>query len=454
LAYSGAKLQQKFTRKPAGFELPFPPFAEFQCPETLAGRKASKGHPHRVWCATSFVQGCGFIICGMARKKKSAQERRKERAERLNFDAFRKACPDFAGRPLKSFRRGGEPPDFLCFDPKRKRIGLELVEWLEQGQIAREKPLYSLEREYLRVIRSDKRVAPKNIGQVFVYVKKDKRLSAGHAKQFRKELYKFIANVNSRWSANPEWTDSQGQDFHDFSGFPTLAEHLAMLVFFSRDRFSPYPGVPWIWFEMHGGAFSCQWMLDALLANIKKKIEKYDKPGNKKELQEQRLDEFYLLAYYDQAVLYNTPYSGVEFGFADVASAVHRYLAATQHPFDKVFLFSPLERESQVIQVWPPVLGKNRPGYCASPSPGTASTRRRGSSGPKMKPDLREMDEVCCPDCGKPLIITKLADGRARFDGCGRNCCDVYQIPDGCISFGPQYGLQFIYKPKAVAATG
>jgi ssDNA-binding Zn-finger/Zn-ribbon topoisomerase 1 len=71
-----------------------------------------------------------------------------------------------------------------------------------------------------------------------------------------------------------------------------------------------------------------------------------------------------------------------------------------------------------------------------------------------MKPDLREMDEVCCPDCGKPLVITKHTNGRARFDGCGRNCRDVYQLPDGCISIGPQYGLQFIYKPKAVTTSG
>lgn len=387
----------------------------------------------------------------MASKKKSRQERRKERAERLNFDAFRKACPDFAGRPLKSFWRGGDPPDFLCFDHKRKRIGLELVEWLEERQIARKKPLYSLEGEYLRVIRSAKRIAPKNIGRVFLYAKKDKRLSAGQAKQFRKELYKFISSVNNRWSANPEWSDPQGQDFTDFSGFPALAEHLQMLVFFSSNRFNAHPGVPWIQFELHGGAFSPQWMADALVENIQKKIKKYSKPANKKKLQAQRLDEFCLLAYYDQAVLYNTSYSGVGFGFADVASSVHRFLAATQHPFDKVFLFSPIERELQAIQVWPSLPAKVS--GAAQTRAGQPLTQDAGGGVELMKPDLREMDEVCCPDCGKPLVITKLADGRARFDGCGRNCRDVYHLPDGCISFGPQYGLQFIYRPKAVAAT-
>jgi hypothetical protein len=402
-------------------------------------------------CVPRLFPGLRIYNFGMAGKKKSIQERRKERAERLNFDAFRKVCPDFAGRPVKSFRRGGDPPDFLCFDRKGKRIGLELVEWLEQGQIAREKPLYSLEQEYLRVIRSDKRVAPKSIGRVFLYAKKDKRLCAGHATQFRKEIYKFIGGVNNRWSTNPKWKDPQGQDFNDFSGFPALAEHLQMLVFFSSDRFNTYPGVPWICFEMHGGAFSSQWMVDALLANIKKKIQKYSKSGNEKKLQAQRLDEFYLLAYYDQAVLYNTPYNGVGFGFSDVASALYGYLVATQHPFGKVFLFSPIERESQVIQVWPSVPAKMS--QCTAQPAGKSLVQDTAGVLDPMKPDLREMAEVCCPDCGKPLVITKLADGRARFDGCGRNCRDMYQLPEGCISFGPQYGLQFIYKPKAVTAS-
>jgi hypothetical protein len=386
----------------------------------------------------------------MATKKKPTKERRKERAERLNFDAFRKAWPNFAGRPLKSFRRGGDPPDFLCFDHTRKRIGVELVEWLEQGQTAREKARYGLEQGYLRVIRSDKRAAPKHIGRVFLYAKKGKRLSTGRAKQFQKELYNFIASVNNRWPTNPEWTNPQGQDFTDFRGSPALAEHLAMLVFFSRGRFNAYPNVEWICFEAHGCAFSYQWMVDALLANIKKKIQKYRKPDNKKQLRAQRLDEFDLLAYYDQAALYNTPYSGIGFGFADVASVVHGYLAGTQHPFDKVFLFSPLERESQVIEVWPSAPAKTTSQSMVQTPTGESLGQDTG----KMKPDLREMDEVCCPDCGKPLVIAQLAGGRYRFDGCGRNCRDVYHLPDGCISFGPQYGLQFVYKPKTVSATG
>jgi hypothetical protein len=282
----------------------------------------------------------------MATKAKSKQARVKERNERINFDAFQKACPNFAGRPLKSRRRGGDPPDILCLDFAVKRIGVELVEWLNQEQVSREKPLYKLESEYHRIIRSDKQLTPPNVGQVFIYAKDRKRLLPAKAKAFRKELYRFISAVAGRW---PEWDDPQGYGYRDFSGFPMLEEHLESLVFFSRDRFQPYPGVPWIWFELHGGAFDSKWMLDALITNIHKKIKKYAQPQNKLKLKQQRLHEFDLLAYYDQAVLFNTPYRN----FAAVAQAVNRDLAANAHPFDKVFLFSPIETGTKIWQVWP-----------------------------------------------------------------------------------------------------
>jgi hypothetical protein len=61
--------------------------------------------------------------------------------------------------------------------------------------------------------------------------------------------------------------------------------------------------------------------------------------------------------------------------------------------------------------------------------------------------DLSNMEEVHCPKCGKPLVVTDLPDGRARFDGC--ECQDAYNMPKGSIIFGAKGGLKTIYKPKA-----
>ena len=93
-------------------------------------------------------------------------------------------------------------------------------------------------------------------------------------------------------------------------------------------------------------------MRDALLDNIKRKIDKYAKPHNKQKLEQQQLTEFCLLAYYDEAVLHNTPYDAPGFGFTEIAAIVGGKLASNPHPFDRVFLYSPLEK-TPAIQVWP-----------------------------------------------------------------------------------------------------
>jgi hypothetical protein len=61
---------------------------------------------------------------------------------------------------------------------------------------------------------------------------------------------------------------------------------------------------------------------------------------------------------------------------------------------------------------------------------------------------LREREELCCPDCKKPLVIRQMPDGSSRFEGCGRNCRPLYHIPDDNILFGALGAPLFIYVPK------
>jgi len=63
--------------------------------------------------------------------------------------------------------------------------------------------------------------------------------------------------------------------------------------------------------------------------------------------------------------------------------------------------------------------------------------------------DLNKRSELCCPKCGKPLVAESLSEERVRFLGCGRDCLDVYIIPDGSVVFGPVGGTTFIYGPVA-----
>lgn len=272
----------------------------------------------------------------------------KQRAEATNFEAFRLALPNFVDMPLESVQWGGDPPDVLCLDLPGNRIGVELVQWVNERQIAASKKQYDLEDSYNVVIQSASVPAPANIGMIFIYAKVP--LAPKNAATFRRELYDCIAQIAAKY---PEWDDPQGYMFSDFTGYASLAEHLAGLDFYStRKRSHVQLGIDWIVFRNHGGAYTPDWMRDALIDNIKRKIAKYAKPHNKLKLEQQQLSEFYLLAYYDEAMLHNTSYRAPGFGFREIAAIVVRELTANPHPFDKVFLHSPIEKPP-AIQVWP-----------------------------------------------------------------------------------------------------
>ncbi len=275
----------------------------------------------------------------------------KQKGESSNFEAFRLACPDFAGRPLVSIQWGGDPPDVLCLDASAKRIGVELVQWVNGQQMARSKERDRLEASYRRVIRSSDEPQPNNIGLIFVSAKVV--LAPQYAAAFRSEFYGFISRLDANWPNSREWYDPQGSFFTDFSGFPCLTQHLEGLHVYAKERrFDWGPGVEWITFWAHGGAYTPNWMRDALLDNVKRKIAKYGKPENKLRLQQQELDEFHLLAYYDEGIIHNTPYSAPGFGFREIGALVTHELESSPHPFDRVFLHSQLEKPA-AIQVWP-----------------------------------------------------------------------------------------------------
>jgi hypothetical protein len=89
----------------------------------------------------------------------------KQKAEASNFQAFRVALPNFAG-PLASIEWGADPPDVLCVGASGSRIGVELVQWINQRQIADSKKRYKLEDSYTLVIQSESVGAPPSIGMI------------------------------------------------------------------------------------------------------------------------------------------------------------------------------------------------------------------------------------------------------------------------------------------------
>ncbi len=105
----------------------------------------------------------------------------KQKGEAANFAAFYSACPDFAGRALVSIQWGGDPPDVLCLDAQGKRIGVELVQWVNERQMAESKATYKLEGSYRLAIRSSYEQPPASIGLIFMYTKPKILLAANDA---------------------------------------------------------------------------------------------------------------------------------------------------------------------------------------------------------------------------------------------------------------------------------
>lgn len=268
-------------------------------------------------------------------------------AEKTIFEAFAKFYPEFAGTKVKC-EDGPDPPDYICVDEGGRRVGIELGEWLNEQQTQESKERERLEDSYCSVIRSEEEEPPRNIGWLYLNNKAGLRLSANDGAVFRAELYTCVKEVDDGWPKNPDRDDLQGYVHNDFGAYPILAKYLEGLYFRSRARIDPIKGIAWIGFRPRGGAYSPKDAVQALLGLIRKKTNKYADLRR-----DQNLAELYLIAYYDQALIHNTPYFGLNFGLDEVAEIASAEVAKNPGPFQRVFLFNALPQDMWLSQLWP-----------------------------------------------------------------------------------------------------
>jgi len=252
-----------------------------------------------------------------------------------------------------------------------KRIGVELTKWVEGGQLEHAKHREERENSYLELIGSENEPRPEHIGRVWLHVKplrnngKKLLVSQKNAPHFRTQLFEFLAHENEKpepslnpqfsiptgyWNTVRSWSTLQGAPVKDFTAYPILKKYLNDVWIFPRECQENLPvGFRWILFETPGGAYTAEFMVQAAIENIWKKINKYkndDIPATRS------LGEFDLLCHYcDEALLYNTPTNTIGFGFPQIAAKVKQSLASAPGVFDRIFLFSPYE-EIQAVQVY------------------------------------------------------------------------------------------------------
>ena len=269
--------------------------------------------------------------------------------EKLVFQTFYDAHPNFAGRPV-SWADGADPPDVLCADSVGRHVGVELGEWLNEAEIRSNKRQERWQDSYLKVIRSQEEAAPRHFGIVWLHIRPGVHLSTSDGPVFRQELFRLVSQVDDDWPAHCEWRGPRGALVREFSGYPCLARYLIDVRFHPRWGSGVAPGMRWIGFRPRRGAYSPTDAVDALLELLREKTAKYSGLHTK-----HGLTELYLIAYYNKALFYNSPYVAPSFGLEEVARIATDVVAKNSGPFQKIFLFNATKPGLDVFQLWPTV---------------------------------------------------------------------------------------------------
>jgi len=276
--------------------------------------------------------------------------------EKTAWTGFIAAAPLFADEAIASWADGPDPPDVLCSGVSSKAIGVELTKWVEHSQVTTGAGRALLEKSYLKVIASEKEPKPDHIRQVLLY-DKSLRIEQADRVEFRNQLYTFIAAENAKplpefhphlqitadyWKKVRSWYTPQGAPVDDFSAYPLLEKYLEKVWIYPRSSNDPsLVDVEWIEFELPGGAYTAQWMMQAVVDRVYQKINKYQNADIRSQY---ALHEFDLLCFYcDEAMLHNTPIHSVGYGFPQLAEQVRQNLNAAPNVFDRIFLFHPYE---------------------------------------------------------------------------------------------------------------
>jgi hypothetical protein len=272
------------------------------------------------------------------------------------------ACfPSFSGSPRTWIKvpDGQDPPDFLSHTQPRA-VGLELIEWLEGGQMGLGKVRES-QRDNLRRVLSDgwrSAYQPQNFRLAVAIPNFGLRMAVGEEAQLRKEFFSCVENADKTWVTNPERVaDSYFQN--DLSSYVTLRKFINSIRYIGGEPHS----FCWIDIEQDGGAYDPTMTIETLKQALDKKMNVLSSPKSKTKLERHKISELYLLVHGGfNAYLYNTP-SG-PLSLEEIARRGAEYYAS--HPLkgtcNRVWFFDSLNSADDINQLfgYPPGYGRVR----------------------------------------------------------------------------------------------
>jgi hypothetical protein len=281
--------------------------------------------------------------------------------------------PDFTGTPLSwaKIPDGQDPPDFLGVG-QNKRIGLELIEWLDGGQMGPAKTREARQKDVLRILRTNWKAeyAPQNFRGAFIDVGETKIAAADEA-GLRKEFFECAAQVDRTWHTNPERMGT-AMELNDFSGYPLMQTYFGGIRFIGGDRH----GFCWMDVQGDGGAYDPGVTVETLKQALDKKLSDYSRPEKQAHLQAHGLSELDLLVHGGfNAYAYNSP-SG-PLSLEDIARRGAAFYAShsQRQIFNRVWFYDSLDSADDINALigYPPGYGRVRwlaqlwPGFSVYP---------------------------------------------------------------------------------------
>lgn len=261
----------------------------------------------------------------------------KER-EKVIFDAFTRTEPNFVGEKVTCNQYDNDPPDFICENKKGWRLGIELVEWLNEHQTRRSREFDNLEKQISKVISSSILQDYIKYHDISIFPKEDIHPIQRDHQKFIKEFIDILINEATSKQSSEE--EIYLNNFDQYSTLGKFVNHIRI----EKTKLSL--GCEFV----RGGAYSPEDAVAALLRQIEKKINKKNYVTLKNDL---KLNELYLIIYYWRALIWNSPYKGANYDINDIVAYVKNILSKKYTFFDKIFLFIALEPNMWIFKIYP-----------------------------------------------------------------------------------------------------
>src|SRR5688572_13871558 len=113
---------------------------------------------------------------------------RKREHERALFEAFLEAAPDFADERLANWEQPKDErdfPDIVAMSVTERKVGVEIAEWLNEGEIQEAKRKERIEEGILRAIGEQGLNPTENIRFVWLHPKARARIATPDVSGFR-----------------------------------------------------------------------------------------------------------------------------------------------------------------------------------------------------------------------------------------------------------------------------